>query len=121
MKRLLTPSSRYNNFEVVDLVQDTDTQFHITNLLIATAPYPRRHESSSNVQSISRLHVTAHQNAMHYIYIEQFLHIHYPSLDHDTSVKLSRLGTNCCSMEFGEPKCNTTTSPPAALTVSFPR
>jgi hypothetical protein len=43
MKRLLTPSSRYNNFEVVDLVQDTYTHFHITNLLISTSPYPIIH------------------------------------------------------------------------------
>jgi hypothetical protein len=120
-KKLLTPCSGCNKSEVVDLVQDTDTQFHITNLPIATAPYPSRHESSNNIQSISRLNVTAHQKAMHYRYIEQFLDTHYPSLDHNASGKFSRLGTNCCSMEFGEPKLDTTTSPPAALTASFPR
>jgi hypothetical protein len=120
-KRLLTPCSGYNKSEVVDLVQDTDTQFHITNLPIITAPYPSRHKSSSNIQSISRLNVTAHQKALHYRYIEQFLDTHYPSLDHNTSGKLSHLGTNCFSMEFGEPKLYTTTSPPAALTASFPR
>ena len=68
MKRLLSPCSGYNKSEIVDLVQDTDTQFHIINLPIATAPYPRRHETSSNIQSISRLHVAAHRNALHYLF-----------------------------------------------------
>ena len=75
MKTLLTPG--YNMPEVVDLVQDPHTHFYIINLPIATAAYPRRHESSSNIQSISRHHVTAHQNALHYRYMEQFLDILY--------------------------------------------
>ena len=33
MKRLLTPCSGYNKFEVLRLVQDTGTQFHITNFI----------------------------------------------------------------------------------------